>query len=407
MFKNISAAVWICIIIVFGTVCSAANAPVISVVKKGANKNSVSFAGVKTGGVNSRLFIQTLQNDLKLSGWFEVTTSGRGGSVSIQGVVADAGGGMQSNLRVSWPGKAFNWAKVSSGNQAIRDQAHKLADEMVRLIAGEKGIASTRIVFLNRRGRNNADVYMCDADGGSMMQLTRDNIAAVGPRWSPNGKDIFYTSFVKGYPAIYRLVDFGRQRRALAPFKGLNTGAALSPDGSRIALILSYQGNPELYILNVASGRLNRMTKTQHGVEASPCWSPDGQSIVYVSDISKSPQLYIVNVASRQSHRLTYRGGENVNPDWSAKGQIVYATKSGSGWQIATMDPRAGESSTTYVTKTGGYEHPSWAADGRHIVCCRQSGRSSALYILDTLGDPDVRLTNIAGNWMSPDWSDR
>ncbi len=407
MFKNLSVAVVFCILTVFTMVCSAANPPLITVKKSGANKDSVSFAGVKTGGVNSRFFIQTLQNDLKLSGWFDVASSGRGGSVKLQGVVADAGGGMQSNLQVSWPRKAFKLAKVSSGKNAIRAQAHKLADEMVRLIAGEKGIASTRVVFVNRRGRNNADVYMCDADGGSMMQLTKDNIAAVGPRWAPNGKDIFYTSFVKGYPAIYRLVNFGRQRRRLAPFKGLNTGAAVSPDGSRIALILSYQGNPELYILSVSSGRLSRMTKTSHSVEASPCWSPNGRSIVYVSDVSKAPHLYIVDVATRRSRRLTHRGAQNVNPDWNAKGQIVYASKASRGWQIATLDSRKGEGSMTYVTKTGGYEHPSWAADSRHIVCCRNAGRSSVLYILDTMGDPPVRLTKIAGNWMSPDWSGR
>ncbi len=403
MFRNISTTAMLFFVLALLSLGHAAAPPVITVRKSGANKASVSLSELRSGGVYGRLFAQTLQNDLKLSGWFEVLPPGRAGSVTIKGIAADSGGGMQSNLRVSWPGKAFNWNKASSGRQEVRNQAHKLADEMVRLIAGEKGIASTKIVFVNRRGRNNADVYMCDADGGSMMQLTRDNIAAVGPRWAPNGKDIFYTSFVKGYPAIYRLVNYGRNRRMLAPFKGLNTGAAVSPDGSRIALILSYQGNPELYVLEVASGRISRMTKTLHGVEASPCWSPDGRSIVYVSDVSRKPNLYVVNVATRQSRRLTYRGTENVNPDWNAKGGIVYASKSGGGWQIAVLDPARGESSLSYITKEGGYEHPSWAADGRHIVCSRYS----TLYILDTLGDPPVRLIKIAGNWMSPDWSER
>jgi len=403
MFRKFPLLILLSAFILSDGLWAASNPPVISVVKKGANKNSVSFANLKAAGPGGQLFVKTLQNDLKLSGWFDISSPGQGGSVTVQGNVADAGGGIQSSLRVSWPGKAFNWAKVSSGKQEIRSQAHKLADEMVRLIAGEKGIASTRIVFVNRRAPNNADIYMCDADGGSLMQLTKDNVAAVGPRWAPNGTDIFYTSFVRGYPAIYRLIDFGRSRKALAPFKGLNTGAAVSPDGTQIALILSYQGNPELYVLRVSNGQLTRMTKTLHGVEASPCWSPDGRSIVYVSDVSKNPHLYIVNVATRQAHRLTYRGAENVNPDWSSKGKIVYASKGARGWQIATLDPAQGEGSCTFVTTSGGYEHPSWAADGRHIVCCR----SSVLYILDTLGDPAVRLTHISGKWMSPDWSER
>ena len=379
---------------------SAGRPPLISVVKKGAEKNTVSITGLKSTGSNGQLFLRTFARDLELSGWFKVAASG---GIRVNGTVAEAGAGIQSACRVSWPGKAFNWNKVSMGEAEVRRQAHQLADEMVRLITGETGIAQTRIVFVNRRGRNNADLYMCDADGQGLMQITHDNVAAVGPRWAPNGRDIYYTSFMKGYPAVYRLMVGGGERKALAAFRGLNTGAAISPDGSRAALILSYQGNPELYVLGLASGQLVRLTRTSYGVEASPCWSPDGRRIVYVSDITKAPQLYIVDVATRQSRRLTYRGSENVNPDWCAQGKIVYATKRGGGYRIAVLDPRADEGSCELLTPAGDYEHPSWAPDGRHVVC---SNRSS-LYILDTLGDPAVRLINLAGNWMSPDWSNR
>ena len=378
---------------------SSVTPPLISVVKRGAEKDTVTLAGLKAAGPNGQLFLRTLTRDLELSGWFKVAASG---AVRVSGTVSDAGGGIQSGCRVEWPGKAFAWNKVSMGQAEVRRQAHQLADEMVKLIAGETGMAQTRIVFVNRRGRNNADLYVCDADGQGVLQITHDNVAAVGPRWAPNGRDIFYTSFLKGYPAVYRMVA-GTERKALASFKGLNTGAAVSPDGSRTAIILSYQGNPELYVMTLSGGQLTRMTQTPHGAEASPCWSPDGRSIVYVSDIAKVPQLYIVDVASRQSRRLTYKGSENVNPDWNRKGRIVYATKRGGGYQIATIDPRSGEGSCELVTPPGDYEHPSWAPDGRHVVC---SSRSS-IYILDTLGDPAVRLINIPGNWMSPDWSER
>ena len=378
----------------------ASQPPLITVVKKGADKNTVSLGKMSANGPYGNLFASTLKRDLELSGCFKVADSG---AVNVIGTVSDAGGGVQSACRVTWPGKAFNWNKVSLGQADVRRQAHQLADEMVRLIAGEVGIAQSRIIFVNRRGRNNADLYMCDADGQNLMQVTHDEVAVVGPRWAPNSQDIYYTSFLKGYPAVYRMTVDKRVRKTLAAFKGLNTGAAIAPNGSQAAIILSYQGNPELYVLSLTSGQLVRLTRTLHGAEASPCWSPDGRSIVYVSDLAKSPQLYLVDVASRQSRRLTYKGSENVNPDWSAQGKIIYATRRGGGYQIALMDPRVGESSVELLTQPGGYEHPSWAPNGRHLIC---SDRSS-LYILDTLGDPAVRLINIPGNWMSPDWSNR
>ena len=386
----------------FSPLSAQGAAPLISIVKEGTDKASVSLAGLTAAGPNGRYFIQTLTRDLQVSGWFKL---GQTGSIQVRGQIGEAGSGIQSRCEVSWPGKRFAWNRVSAGEREIRMQAHQLADEMVRLIVGETGFAQSKIVFVNRRGKNNADLYQCDANGMALVQLTRDNVAAVGPRWAPNGKDIYYTSFLRNYPAIYRLSPSTGTRKALAPFPGLNTGGAVSPDGSSLALILSYQGNAELYILKLASGTLVRLTNTPQGSEASPCWSPDGRSIAYVSDVgSRKPQIYVVDVATRQSRRLTTTGEENVNPDWSKKGLIAYATKRVGAYQIATMDPRVGDRSSRLVAgPRGSCEHPSWAPDSRHIVC----SCGSALYMLDTEGDPAILLFNTPGNWMSPDWSDR
>ncbi|MCL1920662.1 MAG: DPP IV N-terminal domain-containing protein [Kiritimatiellaeota bacterium] len=379
-----------------------AEAPTLTVIKDSAKKDLVSLAGLSASGQDGQLFVETLRRNLELSGWFKVAPQGASGAVTVSGAAAGTGNGVQSNCRVAWQGKSFAWARASLGKAEVRRQAQELADEMVRQIKGEKGIATSRITFVNRKGSNNAELYVCDADGQGMMQVTRDGVAIVGPRWAPNKKDILYTSFIKGYPTV-QMHTVGGTRRTIASFKGLNTGGAVSPDGKRVALVLSFEGNPELYILDYATSRVSRMTNTPHGVEASPCWSPDGRSIVYVSDQSRSPQLYLLDVASRQSKRLTYKGSENVNPDWSETGKITYATRRGAGYQIAVMDARAGSDAASEVLANAppNCEHPSWAPDSRHIVC--SSG--ATLYMLDTLGDPAVRLINIAGNWISPDWS--
>ena len=385
----------------YGLAQAQNDAPVIPIVKPGAKKDTVSLSGLNAPGNGGQLFLRTLKRNLELSGWFQVAPSGSG-AITVSGGVSDTGGGVQSNCRVSWQGKSFAWTRASLGEAEIRRQAQELSDEMVRQIRNEKGIATSKITFVNRKGSNSAELYVCDADGQGMMQVTHDNVAIVGPRWAPNKKDILYTSFIKGYPMVM-LQTLGGGRRTVANFKGLNTGGAVSPDGKRVALILSYEGNPELYILDYSTSRVMRMTNTPHGVEASPCWSPDGRSIVYVSDVAKSPQLYLLDVASRTSKRITYKGSENVNPDWNEKGKITYATRRGGVYQVAVMNASAGSDATAEVLSNApaNCEHPSWAPDSRHIVC--SSG--STLHILDTLGDPAVRLINIAGNWISPDWS--
>ena len=388
-----------CLLVAFVGTASAA-APLIQVVKKGANKDIITLRDIQATGPNGRLFVQTLTRDLDLSGWLK---TGNGGSFFVKGTVSDSGAGIRSALLVQGAGKRFAWNRVSMGAAEIRAQAHQLSDTILKELLGETGNAQSKIVFVNRKGKAAGDLYMCDANGMAVFQITHDNAACVGPRWAPNAKDIYYTTFLHGYPEILRFTPETRTRKPLASFKGLNTGAAIAPDGRRAALILSYQGNPELYVLDMHSGYLIRMTNTPRGSEASPCWSPDGNNIVYVSDYGGKPQLYIVNVSSRKSRRITFTGTENVNPDWNKKNQIAYASKRGGGYRIYTMDANAGEGSAKAVDSPYGAEHPSWAPDSRHIVC--QAG--GALYILDTMGDEPVRLFNIGGNWMSPCWSKR
>ena len=371
----------------------------ITVEKPGAKKDSVSLAGLRATGPNGQLFVRTLTRDLELSGWFKIA-SGREGTVTVVGALMETGSGIQTSAKVAWPGKSFHFSRNAASKTEVRQAAHALADEMVKQIKNEKGIASSRIAFINRRGSNNGDVYVCDADGGSMYQVTHDSAGVVGPQWGVDRNDLLYTSLKPGYPMLMRQT-IGGSRRILANFKGLNTGGAISPDNRRIALILSYQGNAELYVLDLGTSKLARITKTPQGAESSPCWSPDGRSIVYVSDVARSPQIYVVDVASRVSRRLTFKGSQNVNPSWSSKGKICYASLRGGSFQIAIMDPTGDASSEIVPGQPEGCEDPSWAPNGRHIICSAKK----TLYILDTLGDPAVRLIQVPGNWRSPDWS--
>lgn len=392
------------ITIIFGIVAAAEAADIV-VSRAGATKDAVSLRALSVAGTQANIFVQTLQNDLIRSGWFKIEPSG---ATKISGNVTDTASSISIVCQVSSQSRGFKYSRsvTKENNTTIRREAHLLADEIVKQLKGVPGIASSRIVFINRRGPDQADLYLCDADGLNAMQLTHDNVACVGPKWDRDGKHIYYTSFLRKHPTVYRIPASGGSRQPLANFSGLNTGAVVSPDRTQVAIVLSMHGNPEIYTITLNNGSVARMTQTPHAAEASPCWSPDGRQIVYVSDASGKPQLYLMDVATRRSRRLTYRGTENVNPDWSKDGRICYATKRDGTYQIAIMEPNTGESAETF-TRGPDHEDPSWAPDSRHIVCSRAEGRGrSSLWILDTMGDSPVRLLNISGNWVSPDWSE-
>ena len=206
--------------------------------------------------------------------------------------------------------------------------------------------------------------------------------------------------FVSSHGFIQRSASVRRK-----PAPTMRHSSVTRPLRARYAIVLSHQGNPELYVVTPGANRIDRMTRTPAASEASPCWSPDGSKIVYVTDLSRQPQIYLLDVASRKSRRITSTGSQNTNPDWGPDGRIVYASKRAGQNVLVVMDPLKGEASARVVTKPGAWEHPSWAADARHVV----AERDGALFIVDTAPeeerDPPVRLFYNAGHWMNPAWS--
>ena len=276
----------ICLMMVMA---SGVAAPVVNVVKAGAEKVTVTIQAE-----GNAWYLKCLKKNLELSGWFKI---GPSGTITVSGT---AGGAISATGR----GKTISSQETFSGDAGARLAARRFSDAMVEAFSdGGKGFAATRLAYVNRKGADNAELYMCYPDGWDMRQLTSDGRAAVGPRWAPNGKDLYYTGFLHEKQLAYRINVETGARECLGLFKNGASGAAVSPDGRSVAIILSYQGNPELYVMDLASRTLKRMTTTPAAAESSPCWSPDGHKIAYVSDQTRNPQIYICDVASRQSTR--------------------------------------------------------------------------------------------------------
>jgi TolB protein len=381
--------------------CRAAD---VRVSKAGSAKTVLNTAGFTVGRTAAAdTFYKTLEADLKRSGWF--TPSRSGGQLSMLGSCADQGGSLRVECSVYGTADRRRYLSNSYNQPAAqaRRLAHRVADDIVEAVTKRKGIASTRIAMVGTRS-GKKEVYLCDADGQNIIQLTNDGSVSVAPKWGPKARKLLYTSYLKRFPDVY-LVDLASgNRRVVSKHPGLNTGGALAPDGRTMAVILSKDGNPELYTSRLDGGALTRLTQTSRAAEASPCWSPDGRRIVYVSDRSGRPQLYMLSRSGGEPTRLTSRGSENVAPSWGPNGLIAFSSRLGGRYQVCVLDPDSREVKQLPLDGAD-YEDPSWAPDGRHIVCTRTERYRPKVYILDTMGDPPVALTDYPGDWYSPAWS--
>ena len=341
--------------------------------------------------VGNAAFAKCLQKNLEISGLF---TANPNGSIKVTGA--------PGAIRADGGGKALSCTTAFSDDKAARMAARQFANAMCEAWGRQKGFALDKIVFLNH-GKQQAkgaavpgDLCTCYPDGCDIRQLTNDGKMSIFPRWK-DANTVYFISDRSGATQIWEMNVATEKATRKWSFRGTPTGIAVSPDGTKCAAILSFQGNPELYVLQ--GDRYTRLTMTPYEVEGQPTWSPDGKKIAFVRG-DKTQQIWVIDVATKQTRRLTSKNRQNIDPDWGKDGRIVYISNGG---QIMVMEPATGDASAQAVTEDGGWKHPSWARDGRHVV----AGSGKSLFLVDTLkgGDKPRMVFSAPGDWISPSWS--
>ena len=384
------------------TLCSAVAFVGISSTGLGQNeinvdrfRSNVEPVPIQLEGYQGKV-LQTLSFDLEVMGW-EVVPAGKG-QFSL---IGDSNGGVRGRLVDRLGGGATLFSRqYSSGSE--RQQVHALANAVVEKVFRQKGIAHTKIAYKSRASGGFPEIYVADYDGFRSQSITRDQSNVAAPAWVPGQLKLFYTSYKLRNPDIFSHDLKTGRRVAVSRYSGLNTSAAITVDGRRMAMILSKDGSPDLYVSDINGAGLKRLTKTREE-EACPCWSPDGSQICFTSAAGGGARLYLIDGNGGTMRRLRAVGASGVysEPDWSPDGQwIAFTALMGRKFHICVVAASGGEA---MVFAEG--EDPSWASNSRNIVFMQKKNGRKILSILDvpTKRVKDVPL--IMGNSSQPAWA--
>ncbi len=332
-----------------------------------------------------------------------------GAHAGLQGLLTLQGGRAQVEMRLydltSPEQRQIVSKKFEMPLAQARRLAHKVADEVVFQFTGERGIADTKIAYVST-ATGHKEISMMDYDGAGVTRLTSNQTINLSPMWSPDLRSIAFTSYmVSGYPHLYRLFPFEkRPAQLLAGFLGINSSPAWSPDGQRLALTLSKDGSPEVYVLTVATGALRRLT-TSRGIDTEPTWSPTGREIAFVSDRTGTPQIYVMDADGTNMRRVTH-SGFNTQPRWSPKGDTIAFTSRQGNHDIWAVNPD-GSNLRRLTAGPGNNESASWSPDGRHLVFHSSRLGSVQLFTMLADGSEQQQLSRGPGEATSASWSPR
>jgi TolB protein len=202
-------------------------------------------------------------------------------------------------------------------------------------------------------------------------------------------------------------------RLTYGPWDDINP--AISPDGQTVAFASNRSGYWDIYMLDLGSGGITRLTDTL-AYEASPAWSPDNKWVVYEAYISDNLEIIIQSVVTPgETIQLTNSPAADFSPVWSPEGrQIVFVSDQSGDDEIwlADLDKSEEERFQNISQNPNSIDtHPAWSPDGASLVWVGEQDGMRSLFLqelrlIGAANNPPTTLNrqNLgSGDW--PTWS--
>jgi len=223
-------------------------------------------------------------------------------------------------------------------------------------------------------------VYIMNIDGTGVLKVTDLSDGACQPSWSPDGKQLAFTSPCRANRNLYAgssvwiiNVD-GSGLRALASAPGGDFDPSWSPIGDKVALTSLEDGRPQIYVMNVdGTGRTN--LSNNRASDSDPSWSPSGSQIIFTSIRNKVAEVWIVPAGGGDAARFSRSGErEDSQPSWSPDGKYVaFDQVVGGVSRLVAMQYKEGDSPESRICPEGPLSvqpmaEPAWSPDGQWLA---------------------------------------
>lgn len=273
------------------------------------------------------------------------------------GRTGDAAGAIRKVLAVSPDTLVMDWHKATHNEyDPLLKLTKKPGDYGHEIVAGKENAAQLnvspslspdgkKLVFFSSRSLFSIDMFLADAETGQIeKEITKtaldphfqslEFISSTGS-WDPDGKRFVFGAVSGGHPLLSILsIKHGHIEQEIK-LKDLDEvlNPSWSPDGNAIAFIGLVGGYTDLFVYDLKSRKLHRMTDDPYS-DLQPAWSPDGQSIAFVSD-RFSTNMSNLDIGNYRLARLdvntgeikplpSFDDGKSINPQWSPDGTSLF-----------------------------------------------------------------------------------
>jgi TolB protein len=293
--------------------------------------------------------------------------------------------------------------------------------------------AGGAIAFASTRS-GNFDIYLMDADGANVQQITASDVDERAPTWSPDGTLIAYSKRHEPFnDDIFAMTIASGAETNLTETPGSDGFPRWSPDGLRITFESRRDGNANVYVMDADGHGLERLT-THLAFDGQPAWSPDGSQIIFESgrevfihasqeidsteigsveeaqtnprnnDPSFNHQIYLMNTDGSEIRRLTFHPDNDRSPSFSPDGgQILFVSDRDGNDEIYLTNADGSEPRNLTHSQNDDYS-PSWSSDGTRIAFVSEHTGNPNIFVMTADGTQSASLTLDPRLDLTPRW---
>jgi Tol biopolymer transport system component len=270
------------------------------------------------------------------------------------------------------------------------------------------------------------EIWSMNADGSAPTRLTIRPGEDREPVWSPDGTKIAFVSYGKdpSIPQAEQVVGSssdiflmnadGTGITNLSRTSGFDDEPAWSPDGQKIAWRSNRSGDAEVWVMSADGSNPQQLTN-RPGVDDEPAYSPDGTKLA-IRVCEPSCNVWVMNADGSGARELPESFDD---PAWTPDGSKIAFRASGIGAgsppdiHVEPWDAADGSAKTNLTNDTDSNVDPAFSPDGTRMAYVRQPSQQSAertgfgdIWVLD-VANPGLQtnLTNSPNSFEGdPDW---